>query len=324
MTRVNPASLPRPRDHGGGLDLARARYGGERIAWADLSTGINPHPYPIAALPDACWNALPDQDAQIALMAAARRFWSVPDSMDILAAPGASVLIAALPALDPASNVVIPPPTYNEHAAAFVAQGWTVQTNDAACARVVVHPNNPDGKLWSGQALPAPDAKLTIIDESFCDTCPGNSLVPEASENGWLVLKSFGKFWGLAGVRLGFVIGPPAQIATLRERLGPWPVSGPALAIGAQALADTAWATDTRTRLAEDSARLDAIMQLAGARVVGGTPLFRLYDVEDAEVWQDRLARDHIWTRTFPYNPRWLRLGIPHALHWSRLEAALA
>ncbi|MFK7869666.1 MAG: threonine-phosphate decarboxylase [Roseobacter sp.] len=324
MAYVNPASLPRPRDHGGGLDLARSRYGGERIAWMDLSTGINPHPYPIASLPDGCWNTLPDEDAQNALIDAARTFWSVPDSMEILAAPGASVLIAALPSLEREGDVIIPPPTYNEHMAAFVAQGWTVQSTDSACARVVVHPNNPDGRLWSGPDLPAPDAKLTIIDESFCDTCPTRSLVPDAGKNGWLVLKSFGKFWGLAGVRLGFLIGSPARIARVRDRLGPWPVSGPALAIGTQALVDTTWAMETRTRLAEDSARLDARMQLAGARVVGGTPLFRLYDVEDAQVWQDRLARHHIWTRTFPYNPRWLRLGIPHALHWPRLEAALA
>lgn len=314
----------RTRDHGGALDAAIARFGGSRIGWIDLSTGINPHSYPIPPLATGCWSALPDAGAEAALLEAARLCWSVPDDMAILAAPGASALIAAIPGLAAPARVFIPGPTYNEHAAAFTAQGWEVTEDGPAAARVFVHPNNPDGRRWSAEALPGDGADLTVIDESFCDVLPGSSTVAAAARQGWLVLKSFGKFWGLAGLRLGFALGPAPAVAALRERIGPWAVSGPALATGTAALSDPDWAQATRWRLAEDAARLDALMQIAGARVLGGTSLFRLYEVEDGAAWQTRLAAHHIWSRTFPYNPRWLRLGLPHALHWPRVAAALA
>ncbi|MEE4189110.1 MAG: aminotransferase class I/II-fold pyridoxal phosphate-dependent enzyme, partial [Roseobacter sp.] len=212
----------------------------------------------------------------------------------------------------------------NEHAAAFADRNWTATPSTDADAQVVVHPNNPTGTIWTEATLPVPNAKLTIIDESFCDVTPEATLIARAARNDTIILKSFGKFWGLAGLRLGFAIGPPALIGQLRAHLGPWAVSGPALRIGAEALADPHWAETTRQRLTRDAARLDNLMGAAGASIVGGTTLFRLYDVGDAAAWQHRLAQHHIWTRIFPYNTRWLRLGLPHALHWARLEAAVA
>lgn len=311
------------RDHGGGVDAARAQFGGDRIAWADLSTGINPCPYPLPALPQADWAALPDRDALTALEAAARRHWRIPENAAVLAASGASALIAQLPMLAEAGTVHIPEPTYNEHAAAFLTSGWQKAETGFASAQVVVQPNNPDGRIWTAETLPAPDAALTVIDESFCDTMPEATLMHLASRPGTVILKSFGKFWGLAGVRLGFAIGDVTLIERLRASLGPWAVSGPALMIGTQALEDDSWTTATRARLSQDSARLDALLVSRGAEIVGGTPLFRLYRVEDAQVWQRHLAHHRIWSRVFPYNPRWLRLGLPHPLHWARLEAAL-
>lgn len=309
------------RDHGGGLDMACSRFGGTRADWLDLSTGINPDPYPLPQIPTHSWTSLPDRHAQMRLEAAARQFWRVPRGADILAAPGASALIARIPALHPPARVHIPTPTYNEHAAAFAASSWQISDLDGATARVLVHPNNPDGRLWTAADISG--SALTVIDESFCDICPDRSLVAEAARPGVIVLKSFGKFWGLGGVRLGFAIAAPETIASLSDMLGPWPVSGPALAIGAAALEDDDWAAATRARLSEDANRLDALMRGAGAGVVGGTPLFRLYDVQSAALWQDRLARHRIWTRIFPYSDRWLRLGLPPAEGWARLEAAL-
>ncbi len=308
-----------PRDHGGGIDAAAEQFGGARADWIDLSTGINPVSYPIGEIPAAAWQALPDRAAQQRLIKAARRFWSVPDKAAILAAPGASALIARVPTLHPVATVDIPSPTYNEHAAAFAAHNWQIGSKNAA-ARVLVHPNNPDGRLWTSSDL---TANLTVIDESFCDVCPNETLIAGTERPGCLVLKSFGKFWGLAGLRLGFAIGDPALIEILHSQLGPWPVSGPALEIGARALKDTVWADTTRARLAEDVARLDALMLSRGAQLAGGTTLFRLYHVDDAVAWQTRLARHHIWSRVFPYSKTSLRLGLPAPDQWQRLEAAL-
>ena len=307
------------RDHGGGLDAAILQFGGERAAWLDLSTGINPHPYPVRDIAPAAWTALPDRAAAAALETAARAFWAVPDTAALIAAPGASALIARLPLAMAGATVVIPGPTYNEHAAAFAAQGWAL-SDKGFDAQVVVHPNNPTGRLWHATDITAPFA---IIDESFCDVTPDRSLIGLATRPGTVILKSFGKFWGLAGLRLGFAIGDQVIICKLAESLGPWPVSGPALQIGAQALADLHWAGMTRARLAADSARLDRLMIRRGAVLVGGTTLFRTYQVNDALDWQTRLARKHIWSRVFPYSQSWLRLGLPHPDRWAQLDAAL-
>lgn len=305
------------RDHGGGLDQAISQYGGCRSGWIDLSTGINPVPYPVGKISDGAWTALPDTGAVRRLECAARRFWSVPDKAAVLAAPGASALIARLPAHLEGTGVHIPKPTYNEHAAAFDGHGW----GDGADALVVVHPNNPDGRFCTQDALTAPQL---VIDESFCDIAPDKSLIEMAAEPGCVVLKSFGKFWGLAGLRLGFAIGDPRILDPLAEALGPWPVAGPALEIGARALEDHDWAQATRMRLEADAARLDQLLQSRGATCLGGTPLFRLYDVGNAELWQGKLASAHIWTRRFPYSESWLRLGLPEPDRWDQLEAALA
>ncbi|MEL6806405.1 MAG: threonine-phosphate decarboxylase CobD [Pseudomonadota bacterium] len=307
------------RDHGGGLDAAIRQFGGRRADWIDLSTGINPVPYPVPALSKEAWTALPDTGMADALRTAAMTFWDVPTGANVLAAPGASALIAQMPRLMPPSSVRIPHPTYNEHAASFSNCGWQVQPDGDAQAQVLVHPNNPDGRVWTACDLTTP---FSIIDESFCDVAPEHSLVRQAAQPGTLVLKSFGKFWGLAGLRLGFAIGDPALIGQLREMLGPWPVSGVALEIGAYALQDAAWARATRKRLAKDAERLDTLICDQGATLLGGTPLFRLYQVDDAAIWQDRLARHHIWTRIFPYADNWIRLGLPAPDGWDRLEAA--
>ena len=308
-------------DHGGGVDAAVRRYGGKREDWLDLSTGINPVAYPVPDFSAHDWGVLPDSDAQDALVQAARIFWQVPDGAAVLAAPGASALIARIPALLPPGQVWIPGPTYNEHGRAFAAAGWDISADPVAGAQVLVHPNNPDGRLWRRSDVAA---GVCIIDESFCDVMPGESLMAQAGRPGVIVLKSFGKFWGLAGLRLGFAMGDPALIARLAQMVGPWPVSGPALRLGARALADVVWAEAARLRLASDAARLDGLIASVGAEVLGGTSLFRLYGVDDAQHWQHSLARRQIWTRVFPYAARWLRLGLPGCdADWARLAQAL-
>lgn len=313
---------PPTRDHGGGLDAAAAAYGGSRGEWLDLSTGINPVAYPVGAVTQDAWTDLPDRAAHDRFTRAARDFWSVPEGAGVVPAPGASALIARLPQLLDGRSVRIAGPTYNEHAASFSAAGWSVLTDGAADAQVRVHPNNPDGRMMTENEVHA--APVTIIDESFCDTCPDASLVALAAEPGVVLLKSFGKFWGLAGLRLGALIAAPDLCGRMSEALGPWAVSGPALEIGARALEDRAWGQTTRQRLARDAARLDAMLAARDAALVGGTSLFRTYAVRDARTFQARLAEAKIWTRIFPYSGTWVRLGLPGGEdEWRRVWDAL-
>jgi len=311
------------RDHGGGLDAAVTQYGGARADWLDLSTGINPVPYPVGEISADAWSALPDSGAMDRLLTAARRFWNVPDGAEIIAANGASALIAQMPRLADTNDdsVYVPGPTYNEHAAAFRAAGFHVmdQPDSDAPVQVFVHPNNPTGHIKPVEAVTS--RRLNIIDESFCDVAPMESHIAQASYDGVVVLKSFGKFWGLAGARLGFAMCTPDVAGVLRDMLGPWTVSGPALEIGARALEDVAWAEATRVRLAADAARLD---ELVGWKLVGGTDLFRTYEVDDAAAMQDYLAQGHVWSRIFPYSKTWIRLGLPAPDRWDQLRAALA
>lgn len=320
------------RDHGGDMGRAMARHGGNAEDWIDLSTGINRQPYPLPPLAPRLWADLPRADDLSRLTAAAARAYGLGPER-ILPLAGAQAAIQLYPALDRPGRARVLGPTYNEHAAALTAGGWQVQTvtepADLAGAdlAVVVNPNNPDGRSWTPSALRALAASVgrLVVDESFADPVPEVSLAAEAGQGGLIVLRSFGKFWGLAGLRLGFLLGAPQDLARMSELCGPWPVSGPACAIGAAALDDRAWHRATTDRLAAEAARMDALAATAGWALVGGAHLFRTYQTPDAAAAQDRLARARIWSRIFPYSPVWIRLGLPGTgAEWQRLTAAMS
>jgi cobalamin biosynthesis protein CobC len=192
---------------------------------------------------------------------------------------------------------------------------------------VVVNPNNPDGRQHHRAALLGLTSRVgrLVIDESFAEVAPDASLAADAGRTGLLVLRSFGKFYGLAGLRLGFVLGHEADVAVLSAMAGPWPISGAAIEIGRRALLDRAWAEATRVRLVRDAARLDHLALGADWSLVGGTGLFRLYETGDAVAAQKRLARAKIWSRIFGDKPGWLRLGLPgDETEWMRLATALS
>ena len=318
-------------EHGGNLDQALQRFGGDARDWIDLSTGINRKPYPVGDLPETVWSALPSKPALGSLHQAAQTAYGT--SAPILATSGAQAAIQWLPHLTPRGRARILAPTYNEYAAVFSAAGWDVTETSGleglagADVAILANPNNPDGKRYERTQLLAllPEVGRLVVDESFADAVPECSLAPDAGRPGLLVLRSFGKFFGLAGLRLGFVIGSEVDIAALSAMAGPWPVSGPAIAIGVRALADREWAKATSVRLARDCSRLDAEVVRLGWTLVGGTPLFRLYETGDARRAQQKLAHEKIWSRIFPYHERWLRLGLPgNEAEWARLSAALA
>ncbi|MEQ1710056.1 MAG: threonine-phosphate decarboxylase CobD [Hyphomicrobium sp.] len=318
------------RDHGGNIDWAVRNFGGRTEDWIDLSTGINRSPYPIPALGPGHWRRLPTADDLDLLHAAARSAYAT--RAPVLATAGAQAAIQMIPRLSAPGQARVLAPTYNEHAASLRASGWQVtEVGDlrslaGADLAVVVNPNNPDGRRHDPSALLdlVADVGRLVVDESFADPHPELSVAMSAGRSGLLVLRSFGKFYGLAGVRLGFVLGCQQDIDVLAAQAGPWPVSGLAIHIGRSALLDADWAMETTKRLQQDARRLDDLVVAAGWKITGGTALFRLYEASDAQTIQRNLGEAHIWSRTFPWSEHWVRLGLPgDSSEWERLAVAL-
>jgi cobalamin biosynthetic protein CobC len=310
-------------EHGGNLLAVRQAYPQAPEPWLDLSTGINPYAYPFAHPPVESYTRLPQPEELRALEAAAATAYRVPAVVGIVAAPGTQAIVNWLPRLLPARRVGILGDTYCEHARSWATGGAELtvvedlsglEDKDIA---IVVNPNNPDGRLVAAADLHALAAVLgkhggvLIIDEAFVDFLEsGASAVPDTAESGVVVLRSFGKTYGLPGLRLGFAIASKPVVARLRAALGPWPVSGAAIAIGSTALSDAEWLAATRARLHADARALDKMLATAGFASVGGSLLFRLVRHEDAQGWFERLAKAGIFVRRFAARPARLRFGI--------------
>ena len=326
MALPNTASKGvKPVAHGGDLGSVRRRFPGATLPWIDLSTGINPVPYPVPPLPPESWTQLPSHEDLRALTEAAAKRYGVDDPDTIVAAPGTQALIQLLPRLVPSSRVAIVGPTYEEHEVSWRRQGHEVTVVDrlsaSADVTVLVNPNNPTGRLVSAPELEAVTG-LLIVDEAFIDFHPRAASLAGGNA---IILRSFGKTYGLAGLRLGFAIAERAFANRLREELGPWAVPGPAIKIGRQALADDAWLAQTATRLATDSKRVDDLLMRAGFTILGGTLLFRLGRHANATQIVELLGRNGIHVRSFPREPSWLRFGLPGSdVEFSRLAHALS
>ncbi len=322
--------------HGGNLDAARSTFP-EVNRWVDLSTGINPVAYPVPAISATAWQRLPDASLNERLLSAAANYFRLSDAEGLIAAPGTQALLQVLPRVLMASRVDIVSPTYNEHAKCWRQTGALVreiatlgELDPTVDVAVVVNPNNPDGavyspeKLFETAELLARRGGCLIVDEAFCDVAPELSMTAYGEKTGLVVLRSFGKFFGLAGVRLGFALGEKSLLSRIGQELGPWAVSGPALEIGATAYSDEGWIASQRSRLKNDAARLCAVLETAGINVVGGTDLFVLASVSGAkDLWLD-MARQGIWTRLFEYSDAWVRFGLPgDEADWQQLQKVL-
>jgi cobalamin biosynthetic protein CobC len=333
VTNMEPALL-----HGGNLAAARQLFPDAPEPFIDLSTGINPHSYPMPPLSPDLFARLPEPAALGRLAAMAAEAYGAPSRDHVVPAPGTQILLAPVAALVRPGKAAVLGPTYAEFSRAAALAGHDVaevqdisELQDADLA-VVANPNNPDGRIFKKhQLVDLADARrrrggLLVVDEAFMDVGPvGVSLGGEVARHNIVVLRSFGKFFGLAGLRLGFALAGPEITARLAAALGPWAVSGPAVAIGQTALVNTAWIDAMRERLREEARRLDAMLAGAGVGVVGGTSLFRLVRTSAADQLFHHLGRAGILVRRFPGNAMWLRIGLPgNEAAWDRLSAALA
>lgn len=319
-------------EHGGRLRRAAQQYDIPLSDWLDLSTGINPHAWPVPAIPPEAWQRLPeDHDG---LEAAAAAYYGTDE---LLPVAGSQPAIQALPALIPGERVTVLAPTYAEHPHAWRNRRVRACSADAIDAAVadtdvllLVQPNNPSGAQFPRAQLLDWHARLAarggwlIVDEAFIDADPTDSLTGAAGRPNLVVLRSLGKFFGLAGARVGFVLAPAALRQRLAEQLGPWTIGGPARHVARTALADTAWQTAMRQRLAREGGRLADLLRSSGLGEPAGPALFQWLRHRDAAPLHDRLARKGILVRRFD-EPASLRFGLPpDEAGWTRLARALA
>jgi len=321
-------------EHGGNLHAAIARFGRPRSAWLDLSTGINPQPYPVPALAADAWHRLPEEHSGLA--AAAAQYYGAPAMLPVA---GTQAAIQALPCLRPPSRVVVAAPAYAEHAHCWRRSGHAVRevsyaelgTAVADCeVMVVCNPNNPTGatvavallREWAAQL--AARGGWLIVDEAFADTTPAMSVAAWADQPGLIVLRSVGKFFGLAGLRLGFVAAEKTLLAGLADHVGPWSVSGPAQAIGHAALTDLTWQQMMRQQLLQQGQRLHALLAQNNIRS-SGSAMYQWWAEPRADAFLQHMAQRAIWVRLFTRGAGGIRLGLPpDEAGWQRLQLALA
>ena len=323
--------------HGGRLDEAVTRFGGKREKWLDLSTGINPFGYPVPEIAKERWTDLPDQGAVDEAELAAREAYDVSEHAAVSLAPGSQLHIQLLPYLFKPQPVAIVGFTYQEHGVCWRRAGHDVYVTDGlesaeATARIVivVNPNNPDGRIIPRDDLISLSRRLgakgglLVVDESFSDVSPNSSVSDEAGRDGLFVLRSLGKFFGLGGVRFGTGLGTRLIVERLNEMMGPWAVSGPALAVATDALSNKNWRKKMLRKLSAQREKLETVLSENGCEIVGGTGLFVLARHPKASDLWEHLARSHILVRSFPGKAEWLRFGLPkNQSALKRLDKAL-
>lgn len=320
-------------EHGGRIAAATKRYGIAEDDWLDLSTGINPHGWAVPTVPARAWQRLPEADDD--LHSAAAAYYGNPL---LLPVAGSQAAIQALPLLRQPGRVGVLSPGYNEHLHAWQRAGHQVQSlafesMDSASTQldvvVLCNPNNPTGSVIAPETLGLWRERLAsrggwlVVDEAFIDATPTTSVTLASGQPGLIVLRSLGKFFGLAGARVGFVCAWPELLTTLNDALGPWTVSGPSRWAAATALRDFTWHAATRATLANDSARLGKLLTEHGLSPTGSTMLFHWITTHRAKIIHESLAQNGILSRYFA-EPESLRFGLPGKEHeWHRLSEAL-
>jgi cobalamin biosynthetic protein CobC len=321
-------------EHGGRLRGAVLKYGIDEADWLDLSSGISPWSWPVPAIPEAAWARLPETED--GLEAAARRYYG---AMDVLPVAGSQAAIQTLPRLRQTGKVGVLSPCYAEHAEAWRSTGFLVREVleheverfiDLLDVLVVVNPNNPTGLSLPPERLLEWHARLAqrggwlVVDEAFMDNTPELSLAAYTQRSGLIVLRSFGKFFGLAGVRLGFVLAESRFLKVMARQIGPWSVSGPTRILGQVCLNDVAGHQRQRLRTEQAGQRLVEVLDRLGFAPMGGCALFQWLITPLAEDLYEFCAQRGVLLRLFTHNSS-LRFGLPRdEADWQRLEQVLS
>jgi len=329
-----------PPVHGGRLLEAVRRFGRPLWDWIDLSTGINPNGWPVPRVPPEVWARLPEDEDGLEIAAA--HYYAASGGLPLA---GSQAAIRLLPTLRPPGRVGVPEVGYREHAHAWHRAGHRVIAlpdgdpgdwlddgpgHERLDVLIVIHPNNPTGRRWPPATLLDWQARLAarggwlVVDEAFMDVTPGETVLPYVGRPGLVVLRSLGKFFGLAGARVGFLFAEPELREQAAQALGPWTLSGPARWIARLALEDLVWQAAARIALPQAAERLAELLSHHGLAPTGGTALFQWVRTPKAERWYERLGEHGILIRFFEH-PASLRFGLPGCeAEWGRLEHALA
>lgn len=339
---LNKEFKPQGLAHGGRILAAAEKYAIPESDWLDLSTGLNPNGWPVSNIPASVWQTLPEDDD--GLQTAACKYYGCEACLPVA---GSQAAIQTLPLLRSFSKVGVISPTYAEHEHNWRQAGHEViqlSVDDAdnhikqLDVLVIINPNNPTGKLLEVKKLLKWHQQLSskggwlIVDEAFMDVTAEKSLLSAGIKPGLIVLRSLGKFFGLAGVRCGFVMSDNDLLQRLANKLGPWSLSGATRYIAKQALADERWHTKARYDLNASSARLYKLLSDADLEPTGGTALFQWIEHSNAKDIFEACAKQGILIRYFEKQSSLnktistpsLRFGLPaNEEQWQRLTIAL-
>ena len=324
--------------HGGQLLTVAQQYNRPLEQWLDLSTGIAPFSYPINDIPAKYWQDLPQVNDE--LIAAAKCYYQTEHC---LPCHGSQAVIERLPKFwlekyPQAQTVYLPKVGYKEHQKAWLQAGFSatfyqddlpkeIENNSVI---VVINPNNPSGKLFNKEELLQCYQRvqlangLMIVDEAFMDVVePNQSLTPHIEDDHLIILRSFGKFFGLAGLRIGFVCASERWLKVMSASFGPWHVNGPAQYVALQALQDNHWQAQQRHKLQQQMIKLRQLLQKQLSADLVGCLLFVTAYVNNAEQVYSKLCQQGVYVRLTDEKHS-LRFGIATDAQLVKLEKVIA
>lgn len=313
--------------HGGCLNRAVKDFAIARENWLDLSTGINPQSYSLSSPPESIWRSLPEDDD--GLVATAQKYY---DCRQLIMTPGSQWSIGKIPSWCRAlgnhkNTVLLPYLGYQEHRHAWQKSGFdcvyyidepTEQQLSTCSAMVVINPNNPSGNKVNKTQLLQWHNRLSetgawlIVDEAFIDAETSQSMAGDAGVTGLIVLRSLGKFFGLAGVRVGALLAWQSLLELALSELEPWSIANPSRWAAEKALQDIQWQDSMRAQLTLQSQKLSDLLHRTFSQSIGGCALFQTVWLNNAEVIYQQLAREGILVRLLSeYKTPGLRFGLP-------------